>query len=120
MPTNSFEERYEKLLTLKNCLNAISTQDSYDGLDYKELRQKLMNDPVIGPRLPLGVRTCRTSSEVRSYIKPKFPTYAERRSFWQSELGALLDEMESGGRTPSTELAETVLGSVDLPHIEVF
>lgn len=120
MASDGYKERFERLLTLQNCLNGISTQDPYSGPEYRDLRQELLDDPLIGPRLPLGVRTCRTSGEVWSYIKPLFPTYAERRAFWKAELDPLLNEMENGTRTPSTELADNVLGSVDLPHIQAF
>jgi len=120
MGSNGYKERVEKLLTLQNCLNGISTQDPYSGPEYRVLRQELMDDPLIGPRLPVGVRTCRSSVEVWRYINPLFPTYAERRAFWKSELDPLLSEMENGTGTPSTELAEMVLGSVDLPHIQTY
>ncbi|MGG0644738.1 abortive infection family protein [Sporosarcina gallistercoris] len=65
---------------------------------YKEERMNLMNNSIFKEKVPMFIKTCRSVDEFWGYIKPKFSTYHERRTFIASEfheLLTLLEEMQS-------------------------
>jgi TIR domain len=89
------QELYEAVLTLKNCVKAISTAGPYEGPDYEMLRSVLIENDFVGSRLPIGIRTNRSRAELWPFIKSKFSTYQERRQYWEDQFAGLLDELEA-------------------------
>ncbi|CAI9411109.1 hypothetical protein CCAJJPOJ_01698 [Lelliottia sp. T2.26D-8] len=60
------------------------------------LREMLINDSVVSTWLPSFVRQHRSLDSFWSFIKTKFGTYAERRTFLSEQFTPLLDFLEFG------------------------
>lgn len=65
-----------------------------DDDDYRELRDYLVNNPLIRPLLPGFAVTNRDSFQFWQFIKSKFTTYAKRRDYIYNEFKPLLDKLE--------------------------
>lgn len=104
-------ERFKALLT------AFATGGSAEDEDYRVMRERLLDQPRIGGRLPTFVRLCRNLSEFWPYIKGKFPTYAERRSYLRDEFDPLLTWLEQESRAPSDDNVSTLLASAGYEYV---
>jgi len=97
---------FERVSYLANLLTARATGLSYDEEEYVMLRNKLINDSVLSTWMPSFVRQHRSLDSFWSFIKTKFGTYAERRTFISAQFTPLLDFLEFGESVqPSTQRA---------------
>lgn len=103
--------------TLKNILVTRATGGATSDTDYRKLRAELVGNALIKDFVPRFVHTCRTLDEFWGFIKPKFPSYRERREFLRTEFDKLLSRLERGAVSPVEDHGTTALASVDLPHI---
>lgn len=106
----------EKVETLQNLLVARATGDG-NGDGYFELRAELQEHPQVRTLLPRFVRTCRDASQFWNFIKHKFATYQERRTYLWDEFRPLLEHLESGLTTPSDGGASEILATFDKEHV---
>lgn len=106
---------FEKAESLQNLLVARATGDGADG--YFELRAELMELPQVRKLLPRFVRTCRNASQFWNFIKHKFPTYQERRTYLWDEFRPLLEYLEAGQTTPVDGGASETLAAFDKEHV---
>lgn len=90
--------------------------------EYEVLRQELLADIEVAKLIPSCVRKNRNLSSFWAFIKPKFPTYAERRTYLSEEFTPLLDFLEFDA--PSASLignsAAEVIGQVVVGHTVIF
>ena len=115
--SNQSEELLEEVESLKNILVARATgMDSSDSV-FRQLRQKLVADPLVKDKLPRFVRTCRTLDEFWPLIKEKDGTYAGRRRYLGEEFDAVLTFLEQHAATPGDEPITAALSEVDAPHV---
>ncbi|GAB3473914.1 hypothetical protein [Polaromonas eurypsychrophila] len=84
-----------------------ATGGSAESSEYEALRQELLSDPQVAPLMPLFVRTNRNLSSFWGFIQPKFPTYAERRTYLSQEFTPLLDFLEFGTGSASINQQST-------------
>jgi len=98
----------DKVQALQNLLVVEATGSSADGAEYFLLRKELLDNPLVGNLLPRFVRACRDLGQFWQFIKPKFPTYAERRQFLWDEFRPALDAAESGGSPVDDATAESL------------
>ncbi|WP_284554499.1 nucleotide-binding protein [Lelliottia sp. T2.26D-8] len=87
---------FERVSYLANLLTSRATGLSYDEEEYVMLREMLINDSVVSTWLPSFVRQHRSLDSFWSFIKTKFGTYAERRTFLSEQFTPLLDFLEFG------------------------
>jgi len=88
-----------------------------DDTEYQILREALRRDPRTSQLLPRFIQTNRTSSQFWQFIKHKFPTYAERRSFIWQEFGPLLDSLEMSGHSPSDDVVAEILPELSSDYV---
>jgi hypothetical protein len=101
--------------SLKNMLVARATGDKSDrDAEYQDLRQKLMENALIGARLPECVLTCWTLSEFWGFIQPKFSKYQERREYLRTEFAPLLQALESMAPPTNERAATSIHQRLDL------
>jgi len=102
----SDDELVDKVHRLKLLLTgrAVGGKEEADDDEYQRLRSDLVKSPV-GPQLPSVARRHRTLVEFWSFIRPKFQSYAERRSYIQDEFEPLLNELEGLVPKESAEVA---------------
>lgn len=87
---------FEKANYLLNLLVSHATGKVADSSEYELLRQELLSKPAIAELVPPWVRTNRNLEFFWGFIKQKFGTYAERRTFLSEEFTPLLDALEFG------------------------
>src|SRR5262245_2417593 len=99
-----------KVESLQNLLVSFATAAGVSGYgDYEELRRDLLNNPLTGTGLPRFVHTCRDLSQFWQFIKYKYGTYAERRTYIWSEFRPLLDSLEARATAPILPSDQQVL-----------
>lgn len=115
MSLDFLQTKFDKANYMVNLLVAHATGNPADSSEYEVLRHELLSDPQIAPLVPSFVRTNRNLGSFWGYIKSKFGTYAERRTYLLEEFTLLLDTLELGvSRTlsPLSTQAATEVKSV--------
>lgn len=107
----------EEVESLQNLLVAHATGGESDNNEYVELRQRLLGQAQLKEVTPSFVRTCRDLSQFWQFIKFKFGTYAERRTYIWNEFRPLLDKLEGVGASPSDHLVTGALTKFDAAHV---
>jgi hypothetical protein len=79
---------------------------------FASLRQQLVAEPFLKQLIPECVRACRTGREFWLYIKPKFPSYAERASFLRDEFTPVLNRLEAGSLSPADAIPPGLLAGL--------
>ena len=80
--------------------------------DYLDLRQHFMESPY-DSLLPRWIQSKRSLNQFWQFIKNKFGSYAERRTFLWEEFDPILKSLETGGINPSEVDLEVVLDAYD-------
>ncbi|NWN46790.1 nucleotide-binding protein [Pseudomonas canadensis] len=88
------ESHFDKISYLQNLLAARATGNAADSTEYLQLRHQLLNDSEIGHRLPPLVKQHGSLDSFWTWIKQRFPTYAERRTYLSEQFTPLLDSLE--------------------------
>jgi hypothetical protein len=82
--------RLEKVRHLQDIFISRATDGDIKDEDYSILRLELLRDSTVRDLLPQFVRTCDELSKFWGFIKPKFSTYHERRTFIWEEFSSLI------------------------------
>lgn len=107
----------ESAESLKNLLVARATGTEGDEAEYMRLRQLVLDDALLASLTPRFVRTCRDLPQFWQFIKHKFSTYAERRTFLWKEFEPLFDALENDA-APSDDLVSDTVQRYDSAHIQ--
>lgn len=115
---SSYETDSEKAEYLQLILTNHATSDGpADFEHYKILRRYFLDKPDTKELLPAWVRTKRDLGQFWQFIKSKFSTYAERRTFIWNEFSPLLDYLESDDKTPHAEDIGEQLGKLNSEYV---
>jgi hypothetical protein len=97
-------DNYEPLTHLHNQLEyaehlqrniiARATGLDYDSNNYKKIRDQFLSDPQTKELLPDFIRVNREINQFWIFIKDKFPSYAERRTFIYESFQPLIGYLE--------------------------
>lgn len=90
-------ELQEKIESFQNLLVAIATSGNRpeEEENFKQLRISLIGNNEIKDHLPDFVKTNRTVAQFWQFIKGKFSSYAERRTFIWNEFAIVIDYVET-------------------------
>lgn len=88
------ENKFDKANYLVNMLVAIATGGKGETSEYEVLRHELLSDTQYSGLVPSFVRVNRDLTTFWAFIKNKYPTYAERRTFLSEAFTPLLDQLE--------------------------
>jgi len=102
---------YERADALVQLLIDRATGASPVENDFVELRRYFVDHPDWSPLLPRWFPSKRSLNQFWGYIKNKFSTYAERRTYLWDEFDPLLSRLETGEVTPAEEDIEGGLKS---------
>ena len=91
---------YELVQYLQNGLVSCSTGGVFSNKIYQNIRIKLIQNKNIVMYLPQWIKTCRDIEQFWGFIKIKFSTYAERRTYIWEEFSELLNFLELRTTTP--------------------
>jgi predicted nucleotide-binding protein len=92
---------FDKVSYLANLLTARATGLAAEDHEYMELRQELLSNEKLLNLLPVWLRQHRNLDSFWGFIKQKYSTYAERRTYISEEFTAALDYLEFGMPTPT-------------------
>lgn len=99
MSIEFLQTKFDKANYLLNLLVSHATGGTADTKEYEALRQELLTDTEIANLIPSWIRTHRNLDSFWGFIKKKFGTYVERRSYLSEEFTPLLDTLEFGATT---------------------
>lgn len=118
--TDLFEETLlDKVTRLQNGLIAHATGNSYDGLEYQELRHFFASRSDTKTKLPDFVRRCRDLAQFWAFIKYEKPTYAERRELIWDAFRPLIEYLEAQDHSPGVIPISEILEAFDPEHVHV-
>jgi hypothetical protein len=113
----------ENVQSLQSILIARATGTLGDGdgndNEYTALRAYLIKNISYRELLPSFIRMNRTLEQFWQFIKGKFPSYAERRSYIWSEFSPLLDYLENKAFRPLDGFASETLKSFDEESVHI-
>jgi len=110
-----------KLETLKSLVIQRATGHyEVSDVEYKSLREQLLEQPLLKDKLPYFIRDCRDLSSFWDFIKPLFPTYAERRTYLRKEFEPAIVFLEGWLATPIGDTGSRVLSVVDSNHVRTY
>lgn len=107
----------EQIEILQNMLMSHATGGDVGADEFKEVRDTVLLNKEIADRLPRFVRTCRDLRQFWHFIKPKFPTYAERREYIYKEFQPVFEFLESQERSPADQAIAETLSRLDAEHV---
>jgi hypothetical protein len=111
-------ELLEQTEALQNLLVSSATGGTEDDAEYTRLRQVVLSQGALEALAPRFLRTCRNLGQFWQFIKHKFGTYAERRSYLWDEFRPLLETLERGGLSPSDQIVSVVIEKFDAANIQ--
>lgn len=90
------ESDFDKVSYLVNLLTSRATGLAADSREFEILRRQLLSNPNLAPLLPQWLKQNRSLDTFWGFIKQKFGTYAERRTYISEEFTPILDALEFG------------------------
>ncbi|HHB1596803.1 TPA: TIR domain-containing protein [Vibrio campbellii] len=96
---------FEKVSYLSNLLTSHATGGDADNSEYIQLRHELLKDSTLAPMLPGWLKLHRDLGSFWGFIKNKFGTYAERRTYLSEEFAPVCNFLEFGD-TPTLKSTE--------------
>lgn len=109
----------EEAEALQHMLVSQATGGNEDDTAYLMLRRTILDDPTLATMVPRCVNTCRSLSQFWQFIKNKYGTYAERRTYLWDEFRPLLDYVEKGGSSPADHVVTGAIERFDSEHVRV-
>lgn len=88
------QTKFDKANRMVSLLVDHATGKPAESSEYEVIRKELLADIEVAKLIPSFVRKNRNLSSFWAFIKPKFPTYAERRTYLSEEFTPLLDFLE--------------------------
>lgn len=92
---------------LVNLLTSKATGLAADSREFEILRRELLTNKNLAPLLPEWLKQHRNLDTFWGFIKLKFGTYAQRRSFISEEFTPVLDTLEFGQSIQQPALANS-------------
>lgn len=96
MSIEFLETDFDKVSYLVNLLTARATGMAADSGEFEILRHELLSDSNLSSQLPSFLRQHRNLDSFWGFIKLKFGTYAERRTYLSEQFTPILDALEFG------------------------
>ena len=108
-----FDSDFDRGEYLQSILLARATGEDANSFHYIKVRSDLISNPNYKDLIPRWLKTARSLDQFWQFIKHKFSTYAERRSFLYEELNPLLEYLETKQATPAAKSIDEVLSNFD-------
>lgn len=100
MSIEFLESDFDRVSYLVNLLTSRATGLAADSWEFEILRAELLRNPRIANVLPRWLKQHRNLDTFWGFIKQKFATYAERRTWISEEFTPVLDAIEFEQSTP--------------------
>jgi hypothetical protein len=109
----------EEIEALQGILISRATGGDEDESAYAKTRQAVIADPSLATMIPRFVKTSRSLGQFWQFIKGKYPSYAERRTYIWDHFRPLLDYAEKGGSSPADHVVTGAIERFDSEHVRV-
>ncbi len=103
----------EKAEYLQSIVIARATGGETNDEHYKEIRKEFLDNSNYKNLLPIFVKHSRNLEQFWQFIKGKYGTYAERRSYIWEEFKPLFDALELNNSTPAEKTITSSLNQFD-------
>jgi Abortive infection C-terminus len=117
MPSDLPDSELQRALILQNELIARATGGPASEEIFRATRQEILKDEKLRALAPEFLQSCRTLEQFWAFIKPKFKSYQERRSFLYEAFSSLLAEIEFGQQHPLDEEVASSLERIGYTEI---
>lgn len=111
-------ELFDQIEALQNLLVSQATGGAEDDAEFMRLRQVVLSQATLEPHIPRFLRTCRNLGQFWQFIKHKFGTYAERRTYLWDEFRPMLELLERGGTAPSDQVVSVTIEKFDAANVQ--
>jgi hypothetical protein len=111
-------ELFEQVESLQSLLVSHATGGQEDEAEYTRLRQVVLAQAGLEPITPRFVRTSRSLGQFWQFIKGKYGTYAERRTYLWDEFRPMLDLLERGALAPSDQIVTVAIERFDSANVQ--
>lgn len=111
-------ELFDQTEALQNLLVSQATGGAEDDAEFMRLRQVVLSQAALEPHIPRFLRTCRNLAQFWPFIKHKFGTYAERRTYLWDEFRPMLELLERGGTAPSDQVVSVAIEKFDAANVQ--
>ncbi|MGZ0018276.1 abortive infection family protein [Nitrosomonas sp. wSCUT-2] len=111
-------ELFDQTEALQNLLVSQATGGTEDDAEFMRLRQVVLSQAALEPHIPRFLRTCRSLAQFWQFIKRKFGTYAERRTYLWNEFRPMLELLERGGTAPSDQVVSIAIEKFDAANVQ--
>ena len=108
MSIRFLETDFDKVSYLVNLLTSRATGLAADSREFEILRHELLSNPRILPLMPQWLKQHRNLETFWGFIKQKYGTYAERRTYISEEFTPVLDALEFGQSVPQSSPSEKI------------
>ena len=105
MSIEFLENDFDKVSYLANLLTARATGLSAENSEFEFLRRELLQNSSVASMLPNWIKQHRNLDSFWGFIKEKYGTYAERRTYISEQFTPLLDLLEFGQQPVPTKQA---------------
>ncbi|OSI09583.1 abortive infection family protein [Neisseria zoodegmatis] len=103
--------------SLKNLLISRATGGQESNQEYVKLRHLIISNSKVNGLVPQFIQTCRSLDQFWQFIKYKYETYRERRTFIWEEFEPLFNFLEQ--RTiPSDEMITSIVKTIDAEYVQ--
>lgn len=109
---------YEDVESLQGLLVSHATGGTEDEAEYTRLRQIVLAQSSLEALTPRFLRTSRSLGQFWQFIKSKFGTYAERRTYLWDEFRPMLESLERDGISPSDSIVSDAIQRFDSAHVQ--
>lgn len=117
MSIEFLENDFDKVSYLANLLTARATGLSAENSEFEFLRRELLQNSDIASMLPNWIKQHRNLDSFWGFIKEKYGTYAERRTYISEQFTPLLDLLEFGQHP--TSISQSANKAVQAPPVNV-
>ncbi len=115
MPMNKV---FYEVELLQNILVSKATGGVEDEAEFKRLRGLVISNSSLEPLAPRFIHTCRNLNQFWQFIKNKYSTYAERRTYIWEAFQPMLDLLERGGLSPSDLEVTSAIDKFDSQYVQ--
>lgn len=117
MTTESARDLYISVESLRLLLTSHATGGEADNVEYRTLREKIVQNQKLRDHAPRFLMSCRSLDDFWSFIKGESSTYQGRRNYLRDKFDPLLTMLETAESTPSDSEISESLSKVDAAHI---
>jgi len=104
---------FDRAEYMQNMLIERATGGDGNNFHYGQLREYFLSNPALSNLIPRWVKVNRNLDQFWQFIRPKYASYAERRTFIWDEFSGLLEFLESKHTLPPEKTISENLKNFD-------